>query len=294
MKIAYLVICNSNPKHLNRLLNALASDRADFFIHIDKKSKETFDLPLSPNIYRLVNTVPVYWGGFGIVEATIRLIKEAYKSKSYDYYILLSGSDYPVRSNKYINTFLKKHLHTEFMNLCKMPQNNKTFDRIDYVYFEGSENVFVNILSRKTNHLLRKMNIKRKYPQKYAHLTLYAGSQWWALSKECVAYILKFIEQNKQYVQFYKHTFCPDEMFFHTIIGNSPYKQRVANNLTYADWESNVLPLPARITEKHMPLLAKKTIKTSYGKEESPFLFARKFFDDSTRVIDLIDKKLRV
>src|SRR5690349_20391962 len=103
MKIAYLIICNSNQKHLNRLLKALASDQADFFVHIDKKSKNVFELPSWPNIYKLANTVSVYWGGFSIVEATIRLMKEAKKTKNYDYYILLSGSDYPVRSNRYIN-----------------------------------------------------------------------------------------------------------------------------------------------------------------------------------------------
>ena len=81
--------------------------------------------------------------------------------------------------------------------------------------------------------------------------------------------------------QFFKSGFCPDESFFQTIIGNSTYSTNVKECLTYADWTAD--PGPAIITEKHMSLLASLDNK----------FFARKFTDDSTEVINEIDRLLR-
>ncbi len=291
MKIAYLIMTHKNPIQLNRLINVLNYKNADFYVHIDKKSKVKFDLPKLRNIKIIKNNIPVFWGGFSQVEATLKLLAEA-KKYNYDFYILLSGSDYPIKSNKYIFDYLSKSKEYEFINICKMPEQNKTFDRIEYFYLEGSINLAVNLFFKIINLFLRKLNIKRKYPDRYKYLTLYGGSTWWILSNNCINYILQFVKGNPEFVNFYKNTLCSDEMFFQTIVGNSKFKRKIKNAVTYADWTSKERPLPAKITEKHIPILSQKTIATSYGK--STILFARKFSDNSGDVVDLINKKLRI
>ena len=37
-------------------------------------------------------------------------------------------------------------------------------------------------------------------------------------------------------LEFFKHTVCPDESFFQTIVMNSPFKTTQKNNLTFVDW----------------------------------------------------------
>lgn len=237
MKIAYLILAHNNPLHLTRLISALQTEHSHMFLHIDKKSNGFIHLPVKSNTTLIKNTVSVNWGGFSLVQATLNLLQEANTIGEYDYFILLSGADYPIKSNAYIFQFLQQHKGEEFINLCKMPEMNKTFDRVEYFYIENARDFAASSLSKRViNKSLRFALFKRKYPKPYSHFTLYAGNQWWVLSKRCVDYILHFITHNSEYVDFYKYTLIPDELFFHTIIGNSPFKENVVNALMYTDW----------------------------------------------------------
>jgi hypothetical protein len=182
-----------------------------------------------------------------------------------------------------------------------MPQANKTLDRLEYFYIEKKFNFASPSLSKRVNEFMREINkllrtplLKRRYPQQYAHFTLYAGSQWWALSKPCVDYILQYIAHNPEYVKFYRHTRVPDEMFFHTIIGNSPYKENVVNAVMYADWVTGPSTShPATVTLRHLPLFSQETLPSAYGNGEKRPLFARKFTDGSQEVITEIERLFR-
>ena len=65
----------------------------------------------------------------------------------------------------------------------------------------------------------------------------YYGSAWFSITGDCMKFILSYIENNKKYIEFFKNSIYPDEMFFQTIIMNSKYsKSIVNNNLRYIDW----------------------------------------------------------
>lgn len=293
MNIAYLIPVHNNPKHLERLVGALQYPDCDFYIHIDKKTKVHFKKISQKNVYYLKNTISVFWGGYSQVEATLRLLKTAVKTKKYDYFILISGVDYPVRSNKFIHTFFKQNKETEFINFCTMPENNKGFDRLENINFDGSDIGTLNHLFNILQNILKKLPIKRKFPEQYSNMTHYGGSTWWALSGNCVSYILNFIDRNPEFVNFYKHTYNADEMFFQTIIGNSPFKKKIQNAVTYADWKTRNPGLPAILTKKHLPVLTAKEIDWSYGNKKITPLFARKFTDKSEELIKEIERTIR-
>jgi hypothetical protein len=126
------------------------------------------------------------------------------------------------------------------------------------------------------------LKISKKIP-----FQLYTGACWFALSKGCVQYILKEVSENDLYYRFFKTAFCPDECFFQTIIGNSPFLSKTKPNLTYADWRVN--PGPANIGEEHVTLLA-EIFKTSL--DAAPF-FARKFHDGSAAIVNKIETELK-
>ncbi len=301
MKIAYLILAHNHPLHLTRLISALQTEHAHIFLHIDKKSQDMICPSITNTLTVIKNTVTVNWGGFSIVQATLNLLQEATAAGEYDYFILLSGADYPLRSNASILRFLQHYNGKEFMNLYKMPEANKTLDRIEYFYIEKKFHFASSSLSKRANTFMREMNkllrtplLKRRYPQQYAYFTLYAGSQWWALSKPCVDYILQFVHRNPEYSKFYKYTRVPDEMFFHTIIGNSPFKENVVSAFIYADWKTGPSTShPATITLRHLPLLSQKMVPTANDDGEKRPLFARKFTDSSQEIITKIDTLFR-
>jgi hypothetical protein len=68
MRVAYLILAHNTPKHPSRLVRALDSPNADFFIHVDRKS----DISLSRDRFSQSNVtfaedrVAVYWGRSGL------------------------------------------------------------------------------------------------------------------------------------------------------------------------------------------------------------------------------------
>lgn len=291
MNLAYCIQVHNNPNHLLKLIKALDNKNVSFYIHIDKKSRTKFNIPNQTNIHILSNTVSVFWGGFSQVQASLNLLNEASKSNKHDYYIFISGVDYPVRSNNYILNFFEKFKGKEFIDLYEMPLFDKTFDRINYFRFEGHENFLLNFIYSKINFVIKLMGIKRKFPEKYNNLKLFSGASWWAFSHKCVKYILSFIQNNPEFLSFYKNTLCADEMFFQTIIGNSKYNKSIMNSIIYTDWSG--FPKPAFISQKHFEIFKKDHIEVNFGNGKQYLLFARKFTDMSKNEISYIDINFR-
>ncbi len=276
MTIAYLIQAHDHYAHLRRLIQSLDAPNVRFYIHIDKRS-ELPDLE-GHDITFIEDRVAVHWGGFSQVQATLNLLKEAIAG-SHDYYALISGKDYPIRPNQYLLQQLAEG--GEFIHLQKLGEDPfAPLSRYKYYYFTDRYNrrdrhslqtkVFL-LLQR----LLRKLRISKALP-----FPLFTGASWFVLSHDCVNYILKEVQANKKYRSFFRYGFCADESFFQTIIGNSSFRKTVKPNCTFADWTAN--PGPAFISKAHW-----QELKTSDK------FFARKFTDDSTELIEMIEKELR-
>jgi hypothetical protein len=291
MKVAYLIIAHNNPAHLKRLVDALNSDDVSFFIHIDRKVTMQLSFNGYDNVHILENRVAVNWGGYSLVEAALLLLKAAYATDNFDYYVLMSGADYPIRSNQYIQSFFTNNNMKSFINVIKMPGDFKKFERLDYYHLEGGNSRERNKIKgyglRSIDLLIKYLHIKRKYPKEYSHYIMYGGTTWWAFHRNFVTYLLNFLDNNPVFFNFYKHALFPDEMLFHTIIMNSPFRESVANGLTYDDWTIDHHP-QFLISEKHLPIFNQELIDGRYGL--SMHLFARKFTDDSTSLLNEIEK----
>jgi hypothetical protein len=286
MKIAYLITAYNNYNHLKRLIRALNDGNGVFFIHIDKKS------PLPNNLHEFDNIIfierkNVWWGGWSHLDAILRLIRSA-AGHSFDYYILLSGTDYPIRPNSFL--YEKLSSGDEFISMNKGFGIPKAEDRTKYYYFDyfdrrnlrNIKTLFFFLLERT----IRLFFQKRSYPFEQ----IYYGPTWWALSNDCIAYVLDQIEKNKEYLTFYQTSWCPEESFFQTIIGNSPFSSTCTTNLTYVDWDSE--PKPGLINQNHVELFKRQTeFDSNYG-TYTPF-FARKFDDSRGNIVALIEKELR-
>ncbi len=288
MKIAYLIVGYNNWLHFNKLLSLLDYEGAALFIHIDKKVKMP---PIKVDKARLifVERLNVWWGGWSLQEAFNRLIKSAIIHR-FDYYVLLSGADYPIRPLSYL--YKKLSEGGEYISINKGFSPDKPEWRIKYYHFDGSDRK--NKTSIKTivyfwlEVLQRKLRLISK--TKYPFDQVYFGSSWWALSHECVEYVLQFINDNPGFVRFFKTSWCPDESFIHTIIGNSPFLSECKGSMTYADWTENRAS-PAIINMKHVEMFAEQLAKDTHFQQNGP-CFARKFEDKSENIINAIHKHL--
>ena len=229
-KIAYLILAHNDPEHLKRLVDKL-NFKCDFYIHLDKKSDITVfaEVTTKSNVVFIKSRVSINWGGFSIVRATINLMEAVvFSCKAYSHIILLSGQDYPIKDPKKIWKLFASNPSTEFINFGFMENDPAYYkDILSRYYFRDNfgfvKNRFIKKVLRAS---LEKMArpIKRAY---FKDMKPCFGSQWWALSFDCVKYILEFISERPYFLIFYKNSFAPDEHFFHTIVANSPYLRNV-------------------------------------------------------------------
>lgn len=302
MKIAYIILAHKYPEQLTRLIHRLNTETSSFFIHIDQKADQEIynqivtQLSTLPNVYFL-KRYNTYWGSFNLVKATFEGIKEIFLRRiDFDYVIFLSGQDYPIKSNSQIEKFLLKNEGKEFIEYQPLPGDNwkdENFtinvDRIECWFINGrlvkhdwialppNSSLKLRAFLSLSSFLIR-LNIlrrKRKFPEGFKP---FCGSAFWCFSKECAQYINNFIKQNPAFINFFKFAGISDEVFFQTIILNSPFKEQVINDdLKYVVW-----PGPATLGKNDLENLI-----------NSSDLFARKF--DATideEVLDLIDQKI--
>ena len=283
MKICYLILAHNNFDHLTRMIEALNDSDSKFYIHIDKKAKEGYT-PSFDNVKVISEHIDINWGGYSMINATLALMKYGISDfPEADYYILISGVDYPIRSKQFLLDQLEKK--KEYIDIAPVPVPFKPMERYEHFFFDYDRRnlKFLNPFFL-IEVLLKKLKIKRKAP-----FQVYAGTQWLALTNKCITYILDTVKTDKRYTRFFKHTLVPDEAFFQTIIGNSPFLQQTKASLTYTDWE--VAVPPATIEERHIKFLKEHIeFNDEYG-QRFPF-FARKFNNNSEKILKRIQDEL--
>lgn len=295
MKIAYLILCHTDPTHIGRLSNKLTHDNdADVYIHVDIDANiEDFKMKVGKNnnVKFLETRIKPYWGGFSAVEATLLLIKEASKNK-YDRYILLQGLDYPIVSNRKIREFFARNKEIEFIRGCNTTISNekKLYSKSKMYWFFDKKNFWKKILNKLNSIIGLKTRPGYIYIDGKRH-DIYWGAAQWALTHECIEYILEFYDRNTEFNQYFKYVFPADETYFHSIIFNSEF----LNKTTYKGAEKDIVEL-CDIRNLHYfeyPDLIKIFDISDYDLiKNQECLFIRKTTTKkSTELLDLIDKE---
>jgi hypothetical protein len=241
MKIAVLILAHKNIWQLEKLVERLSLD-FDVYIHADQK----WDLDLNlfekyTNVF-FVKRHSVNWGSYIQILATLELFKSA-SAGQYDYYMLISGLDVPIKSNSFIRELLEQKREVSFVNSENLPKKswagqNGGYDRLDYYFGIDFKQNIPGALKRKalsfTQRIQRKYGIKRKlYPIKY-----YGGWNWVNLNSEAMVYMMRFLNDHPSFLKTFKYTYCADEIWLQTILLNSPVNI-INDNLRYTDWEEH-------------------------------------------------------
>ena len=228
----------------------------------------------------------VWWAGWSHQQAILNLLKAA-TERGFDYYALLSGSDYPIRPLSFFYKTLEQG--GEYINIIKGFQSHKPEERVRYYYYDCFDRRNKRSVKRLFFRVLEELQKPFFQKKEYPFPQIYHGTTWYTLSHACVSYVLQFLEHHPEYISFYKSSWCPDESLIHTIIGNSTFITSCKGCLTYSDWSDNG---PVIINNKHVDLLEKQHCFESLYGSCTP-CFARKFNDHSEAEIEQIDCRLR-
>lgn len=287
MKQAILVQCHKNPKQVNLLLDALDDPNLDIYVHIDKKSNIGSEIKTGKQIHILPDEyrVDVGWAVFSQVEATLNLMRYAAAWGEYGHYLLCSGQDYPLVKASELSDFLNKNADFNFVQIWASKKGGYTnnYDKRTEIYYPYS--VLGNTLPKRiakralvelTGGYNRTWPIFRR--KQLENVDFYFGSQWVCISGEMEKWVEEYIKNHQEFIEFYRHTNCPDESFFQTLLMNSPYKDRRQDYLHYIDWSSGGNS-PKNLDVSDIDRMMKS------GK-----LMARKFEDEG--VIEILKKRV--
>ena len=300
MQKNYLILAHKNPLQLSRMIERLDDGASKFFIHLDAKTPiEPFAACLEGAHIRFIEPRErCVWGDFSIVQATIHLMEAA--SKEQGFFILMSGQDYPIQSQGYINAFLESNKGFDFIEIEPLEEKWKpkmVKDKLEHYHILHSEerghsncyapfahcSVFQKL--RTLTHLLKGRLSRKNFrllcslPKRVAPFKRqYAGSQFWAFSERTFYAVLNYIREHKAALEeYYKYTSSPDEIYFHSVLMDLVAKDstiKLKDPITYVNYfrKNNVF-----VSEDFDKLTSAK------GK-----LFARKF--DTDIDIEILNK----
>ncbi len=267
---------------LKKLIHELDDERNDIYIHIDKKTKyvdedEILSWVEKAGLY-FAPRKKIYWGTISIAEAEIVLLEEAIK-REYHYYHLLSGVDFPLKSQDFIHDFFEEkdseylswHRDGEFDDfyLYKVKHYFPLLKYINKGQFNGpgKKKALGRWLGKqqwRLDEYQNKIGIDRT--KKYRNIIYYKGDNWFSITHKFAKYV---VSRKKDILKMYFSTNCSDEFFMQTLAMNSDFKNRVINtSLRHIDWERGG---PYEFTEDdYNELVESKKLfarKISYDKE---------------------------
>ncbi|HXH82839.1 MAG TPA: beta-1,6-N-acetylglucosaminyltransferase [Candidatus Tectomicrobia bacterium] len=274
MNVAYLISAYKLPEQLVRLVRRLHGDSSWIAVHVDRKAPARVYVQMVEGVSDLDRVVFVdrhvcHWGGFGHVRATLTCLDALYASGApFDYAVLLTGQDYPLRARAEIERFLAEANGRSYISHWPLPHaawaGRGGLDRVERWHAVWRR------------HLHVALPLRRRLP---GGLVPWGGSPYWCLARPAVDHVRQVLRTAPELVRHFEHVWIPDELFFQTIVVNSPLRDTVVNdNLRYVDWSRR--PAPA--------VLRRDDFEAMVG---SRALFARKFdVTVDAEILDLLDR----
>ena len=272
VKIAFLLMCHKNAEQVNHLIDKLSTENRDFYVHVDAKSQIYDEIKWSEHVIPAKRRIDVRWGTMSQCDTEISLIETALESgKQYDYYWLISGQDFPIKTNEYIDEFLTENKGVNFINindisssahLDKLKRNELYYPKW---VFSGNlvckimEKIYVMLSggNKRTFSCFKRKNI--------TGLDFRFGANWFCLTRECIEYVHDELKNKPEIYKFYQNTLNPDESFMQTLIANSAFGENTKAMFLYVDW-SEMKPNPKILSNDDIESL-----------KSSKMLLARKF-----------------
>ena len=295
MSIGFVLLTHHQPHQIDRLLAQLNKmfNYPPIVCHHDFDKCALSVDHLSKNIKFVRPHLKTKWGDFSIVDATVQGIKLLYESdNSPDWFILLSGSDYPIKTAQAILEELNSNQYDAYINHEKIrykvyqenPKISLIWQKLAYERYCGLKLFSIPFLGKRPYS--RDLEIRIDHPlitQFFMPFTdnfsCFVGDQWFYANRRSAEYIIQFHQQNNAITSHYRRRMFADESYFQTILANADHLKLKNDNYRYVDWSTKAAH-PKTMELNDLPRLL-----------ASPAHFARKFnLDVDREIFDQLDK----
>lgn len=273
--IAYLILVHRYPDQFKRMFQSIYVPGNHYLIHVDKSSggRLADDIAQFLKPYQNVAILKArnaLWGGYSLVDAELRGMKRLLEMDlGWKYFINLSGQDFPLKSQSYIQDFLTEHDGKQFIRAVDQEKfRPDTMNRVSHHFVEAFSRIF-------------RTGIRRKF---LAGATPYIGTQWKVVTRRFCEFACKD-PKTARFKRFYQGSFIADEGFFQTVMMNIfPHGEVVNDDLRTIDWVPD-----GEIKLRPRTFTARDALRLTL----SPDLFARKFdSNEDAEILDILERHL--
>ncbi|XP_056405521.1 xylosyltransferase 2 isoform X2 [Hyla sarda] len=290
LRVVYMLVVHGRAvRQLKRLIKAIYHKDHFYYIHVDQRSNYLHsEVVQIAQQYTNIRVTPwrmiTIWGGASLLTMYLRSMQDLLEMTDWpwDFFINLSATDYPTRTNRELVYFLSKYKDKNFLK-------SHGRDNARFIKKQGLDRLFHECDS----HMWRLG--ERQIPE---GIVLDGGSDWFALTHTFVKYVTYTQDVLvSELRRFYMYTLLPAESFFHTVLENSKdCNTLVDNNLRVTNWNRK---LGCRCQYKHIVDWCGcspndfKPQDIARLQLSRPTFFARKFESSvNQEVLDILDAHL--
>ena len=296
--IGFVLLTHNNPQQALRLVNILNSmfDKPPIAWHHDF-TLSTLPLdPVTKNISLVYPHVRTSWAKFSVIDAMIMALDILFKSPySPDWFVLLSGSDYPIKhANTIIHDLSRSkfdvHIYHKRISFNRYESN---WQRLCYDRYCAAR-LRLPAINKRLRPIKRTIILRHpafaSWQTPFSNdFSCFAGEFWFCANRFAAEYLIEYHRTMTALSNHYRarearHVYpvFPEESYCHTILCNASFEIS-QNNWRYIDWSHNsshVHTHPKTLTIEDLPKM-----------RESTAHFARKFHAETDRgILDALDE----
>jgi len=318
MKIAFLVLNHRGSDQLVRLLTTLRSQlpESPIVVHHDIFHGDLPVETLEPigDVHLLTSGKRMAWGDFSLVDVYCWSLRWMAEHLEFDWVILLSAQDYPIKPLSGLADELQKNNADAVMyarKIRELPLAAARRDMVRRYFFQyraaapRRRNSWLpdglrGFLRRRTGLLIDGINFVQplfkiyrlpdgmpyRFGWRARHLPFdrenpcWYGSMWFGLSRRALEYAMTYMDEHPEFVAHYSKTIIPDESMLATVILNAPHLRVEIDSLHYTRWSGPGSSHPDTFRVGDLAELA-----------SASRFFARKFdLAQDTQILDELDK----
>jgi len=297
--IAYLIVSHKLPRQVLRLVSTLrlGSPDSHIVIHHNPKGVALDRSALAALDARQIEpATPVLWGHISHLIALLRCFSWLLTHTTFDWLVLLSGQDYPVRpladierdlATANVDAFIESHA-------CPRPRGRQIDEFAMRYHFRWRQVppwvthmractpwtgvVRVRSLPRSGSWL----GVRARRSPFSDSFVCHVGSDWFTLSRRALESLNDFNLLRPDVLEYYGHTLMPTESFLQTVLANQPGLRLAADSRRFTIWDEPPATAPRILGAPDLAALV-----------ESRCDFARKFDESVDRtVLDELDRRI--
>lgn len=290
-KVGFVVLSYHQPEHLLRLCQTLGRmyGEAPIVCNHDFDQCE-LDIRAFPSHVKFVTPhVRTAWASMSCVKAEIEALKVLYRWADPSWYVLLSGSDYPVAPAARVLKIFDDGEWDAFVDHRVIRRKDQTkasgvshgfsADWWPGVAFRRYGPLRLKLPWRRVPIVLDRPHLDWLHPIRLRGWEIYGGCHWHMASRKCARAVVDGDIPVDWLMDVFRYAPIPEECFWQTAYCNQRNLRVCPNGRRFEDW-SGLGNNPATLGESHLPRLV-----------DSGALFARKWVAGDP-ALDRVDSEL--